>query len=590
MENIEQPLSPRTHAEIRDILDVIRKGTEYDGEKWVRRPTHLVNRDVWETVLRHLRSRGEFFQAPYPYYLDGVEHLLMRVSAKPDRDLGRMLRRQGFLDDEPHTRLLAKNLESMAQHSPVRRVHRISFMSDAAIYIYASVTEMIKVSPEEIQSVPIGTDGVVLIAEDVGDWPSTTDLQPHIDRLRPLVGGVCTRALPGLPLTDLLSTRFSHESILTAEQAHQMFLTRILFMVAASRYSLWPLILFTGDQDTGKSTGFELLLTLLSGEPGFVKSMPTREGDLIASITNNSICAFDNIDGIDFESAKHKVLSDYLCHLATGAKLDMRKLFADNVRLTYEVHNHGCFTARVNPFTRPDVMRRTIHIEMDAPGGERIDKDTLKARVLEQRPAMLAELLLRAQNILRAHAAFGKKTYIYDSEMVEYEAFTLRCAEYEGSLNETQALWRTYMTQYRRSITERNPIVHAVRLWLGSSAANPGRQVTPTTLFSELQSVYTTCRLHLPYKSPTAFGKHIALNLPPLRIIGYEEVPTRNNKEYVFRPNADELEACKLLYRDASDAALKADLAILSRERPMDFANEDISDMNPPFSHRGVIQ
>ena len=580
----------RTHLELKAELDEIRVGKEMCDGHLVRRPTHLVNRDVLGVALRHLQSRGEFFLAPYTYYLDREDHLLMQVSSKPDRDFGRLLRRLGLLADESHTSLVAKNLENIAQNSPVRRVHRISFMSDTAIYLYANPTQMTRISTDAIATVPVGTDNVVLIAEDNGGWPPLSELQPEIDRLRPLVDDSCTQLLPGLPLTDLLKTRFSRESIVSVEQAHQMFLTRILFMVAASKYSLWPLTLFTGDQDTGKSTGLELLLTFLNGEPGYVKTMPNREGDLIASITNSSICAYDNIDGINFEAARFKVLSDYLCHIATGAKLDMRKLFADNICLTYEIHNHGCFTARVNPFTRPDVMRRTIHLEMDPPGGERIDKDTLKSRVLAQRPSMLAEFLLRAQNILRAHASFGAKTYTYDSEMAEYEAFTLRCAEYEGTLTETQNLWKTYMNQYRRSITERNPIVLAIRLWLGSNA-NAGRQVTPTTLFAELQSVYKACDLRFSYTSPTAFGGHIARNLPPLRIIGYAEVPTRNNKDYVFNPSPNELEVCKHLYRDAHDAALKGAIATFNRERPMQIMDDDdTSDLDDPVRAPGVIQ
>ena len=75
----------------------------------------------------------------------------------------------------------------------------------------------------------------------------------------------------------------------------------------------------------------------------------------------------------------------------------------------------GKFTCRVNPFSRQDVRRRTIQLHMASPHGdgenEAPTRDELINAVLIDRTAMLAEILLRAQNIVRAYEVHGDKSY-----------------------------------------------------------------------------------------------------------------------------------------------------------------------------------
>lgn len=110
------------------------------------------------------------------------------------------------------------------------------------------------------------------------------------------------------------------------------------------------------------------------------------------------------------------------------------------------------------------------------------------------------------------------------------------------------------MQRYRRSITETDPLVHAVRLWLGKGG-NAERQVSPTTLFTELQTIFADLEQLFSYKSPSAFGRNIAKHRTSLRTIGFSEVPTRGSHDYVFQPSADELAGCTRLYADLVAAA-----------------------------------
>jgi hypothetical protein len=545
--------NPGSHREMRDLLDTIRIGAEHGTAGKRKRPAHLVNRDVWIAVLDHLEQRGEFFRAPQPYYMDKVDHRLIRL-AIGDPSLAHLLRELGLLPLESHTLMVSQALIDLGNNAPVRPVHRFAFYGESALYVRASDTRMIKVTSQNIEEAPLGTDSVILIADDLGDWPALADLTQDMDRLRSAVGTACTGLLPGLPMHKL-TTRWATTAVLSAEQQHQLAFSRFLFMLAASRYSTWALLLLTGDGNSGKTTVLELLLALLTGDKPYVKRFPGVERDLQASVTNSTIVAYDNIDGAGLNRPEKSSANDLICHLATGAQIDLRVLYSDNRLARYRVQTHAFFTTRVNEFDRQDVMRRTIELEMAPPlsDGENIDRDELIKKVLSDRTAMLAEMLLRAQNIVRAHEKHAGDSFRYQSRMAEYERFTLVCAAYEGTLTETKAIWSGVMSQYERSITESNPLVFGIRLWLGRGA-NAGREIAPAALFAELQNVYRDLEQTFPYKSAAAFGKKINKNLPSLRAIGFSSIPTRNGQNYVFTPSEQELAGCTNQYQDLATA------------------------------------
>jgi hypothetical protein len=352
-------------------------------------------------------------------------------------------------------------------------------------------------------------------------------------------------------------------------------------MFCANRYSTWPILLLTGEGGSGKSTYFELLLSLLLGEPAMLQGLPTQERSLITLLTNSSIAALDNVDGAGLDRSDRSSVIDLICQASTGAKISIARLYNNNVLDSYRLRLHTFFTCRVNPFDRDDVMRRTIELRMATPAGDGPDKDAIVKSLLANRAAMLAEVLLRLQNIVRAHSQIGNAEFDTVTKMKEYEKFTYVCAAYEGSLSETKDLWTSYVQRYQRSITETDPLVHAVRLWLGKGG-NEGRAVSPTTLFTEIQTIFTDLQQAFTYKSPSAFGRNVAKHLTSLRAIGFSEVPTRGGKDYIFRPCSEELSTCKCLYSDLHTAILRRPVNTFS-QRPSSLMPEP--DANETFDN-----
>src|SRR5436305_13929624 len=113
----------------------------------------------------------------------------------------------GLLDTEPHTKLVAKNLTNVGDASDERTLHHLSYMSPSALYLPSSSSTMLKITADNIEEVPLATDDVIFIADDIANFPSLAELQPHMDALRPQLGTACSRLVPGIPLTDPLTTR-----------------------------------------------------------------------------------------------------------------------------------------------------------------------------------------------------------------------------------------------------------------------------------------------------------------------------------------------------------------------------------------------
>jgi len=545
-------LSP--HNATRARLDLIRRGEEVGiNGKTHREPEHLTNRATWDFARRYLLSHGKLFRAPYPYYHDTDAHTVTRLDGITP-EFARTLRQMGLLAGERHTNLVQKNFEQLGNVAEQRTLYRLSYFDGEQVYWNLGDNRMLKVSAEALEEVPLGTDGVILIADDIGSWPSMSELQPYIDALRPLIGSTCTSLLPELPLTKHLTTRWTTQGMLTPEQAQQMLIARFLFVAFASEYPLWPLLLITGVEGSGKSTPFELELTLLRGKKALAQAMPQKKNDLVASATNRSFLVYDNIDGANLADPKRDHISDFLCQLASGAEEDLRQLFVDNHLGTYKVQNHTAFTSRVNPFPRSDTQRRVIHLETEPRDcASTVSKDELFKAVLANRTSMLAEFALRLQNILRAHIANRnrKQDFVYQSAMVEYEKYSLICASYENTLDATQTMWKAFVTQFQESISVDNAMVFAVRLWLGEDQNNVGRHVTGSVLFTEVQAAYKQIDQKFPYTAAHVFSKAVLKNQGPLGILGLQY----KAREYWFSPTDAELKQCRRLHIDMFAAA-----------------------------------
>jgi hypothetical protein len=143
-------------------------------------------------------------------------------------------------------------------------VYRLAYFTGAASYLRRTSMSMLKFTPTICEEVPLGTDDVFLIADDLVDLPVPEERIPHMDRLRTSVGTACTKVMPDLRLAKLTS-RWDSTETLGPDQSWQMYFTRMIFSFTADLSTLRPLAVAQGEGGSGKSTMFECFLTMLRG-------------------------------------------------------------------------------------------------------------------------------------------------------------------------------------------------------------------------------------------------------------------------------------------------------------------------------------
>jgi energy-coupling factor transporter ATP-binding protein EcfA2 len=564
------------HENCRELLHWISLGMEQDADgEWRRRNPRQVDLDMRDETLLHFVRRGEFFMVGNElYYVDRADGILIPIS-RDSPELVYLMHRLGYSPARGYTASVLASILNKAARSPERDYHRIAYFDDKSgtIYLRADRNHMYRVTVDTVDEVPIGTEGVVLIAEDrdMAPLPPLNDLKRMMEEMRGKVGRACTQLRPDLLLTKHLTTRWALDSPLSAVAAHALFLLRFLFIFVASAYPLWPIISLIGEQGSAKSTLLELMLCLIQNKSMPVGlELPDKKDDLHAALANKPLCAFDNIDDLNLESKENKSKANTICLTSTGGTIVKRKLWTTNDKAEYRIQNHCFCSSRTDQFSsRSDVHRRTLTLVMQPAVREQtVAKKVILEACHAARPEIWAEIICRLQNMIAAHAEFGKHQYSCTSEMTDYESYTYEMAEYEGTLVETRAAWEAVRTLYKETITESNSMVFFLRIWLGqrpnakgenSRCPNAGRVVSPETLRGEMEAIFAETR-SFPYTSCSGFGKHIGNNLSALRVVGFDRVQVRGDWHYVCRPSEEEIDRCLRLYTDFTCAASARDL------------------------------
>jgi hypothetical protein len=204
---------------------------------------------------------------------------------------------------------------------------------------------------------------------------------------------------------------------------------------------------------------------------------------------------------------------DIFCKCATGATEPIAVLFKTNVLKNFNLRCHLFFTARAWTEERGDLARRTLFFPVRTMSRqERTDVTVIAARIQDPqyRRTLQLETLVRLQLVLRAMNAMGKKQYVGESGMLDYEFWTRRVAEREGWEEQMRQIWEIRYTNGQTLAASANTMVQTIRLWLGKI----GGWMKPDELFlAGHRAAIAKCRRALlPLFGPaflarTAFAK-----------------------------------------------------------------------------------
>ncbi|MGH9587955.1 MAG: hypothetical protein ACRD3F_13455 [Acidobacteriaceae bacterium] len=526
-----------------------------------------------QTVWKDLKDRATLFSSPLPHVFLRQEKQLIRLD--DDAEAYKCLGKYGLQITQKHFVLVRSNIAAriLAKYPPrPNQCYKLGAMLGDAIYINAGNHRVIRVGADAITEEQNG-HSIIFSDEDLLPWPEFTagNLAILADFQRHRVGLGYT---PESPLCRALTLYLDEqESGMPNAYAQQLYFSRFLFHWPANHYSLWPISLATGPSDSGKSSAFERWLWLLYGPDRDAGALPAKYRDLISSLSNRSLCTYDNIDGGKLDSKERSEYIDALCGVATGHEADMAILYRTNANATFRIRTHLACTAVTTPFAREDLHRRILHFSI-APPANRMHKDALKESILAERETCLLETIARLQTILRAHLEIGSHTeaarqFRTVSKMAEYEIYTATCAKYEGWLPFHSAMWQEHARRYDQTITAESPLALLLRLWLGKNSRTGERVVTPEALWEELSGIAADLEIEMTYKSIATFGKNLKRNWPVLKALGTEFAGRAGHPAYCFRPPPDVMRTCEDVYR-ATRAAHTARLCTWSQNHRAD--------------------
>ena len=159
----------------------------------------------------------------------------------------------------------------------------------------------------------------------------------------------------------------------------------------------YPILVWGGEQGTGKSTASEFLRALVDPNKVPLRRPPRDDNDVYISAVNAHVLAFDNLSGVSGD------LSDSLCRLALGGGIAKRTLYSDADETLLDATRPIMLNGIDAAPTRGDLRSRCLFVDLESISDEkRRPLDDLRAAYDAARPRILGALLDVVAGALRA--------------------------------------------------------------------------------------------------------------------------------------------------------------------------------------------
>ena len=157
-------------------------------------------------------------------------------------------------------------------------------------------------------------------------------------------------------------------------------------MAPLMRRGPYPIMIFIGEQGSGKTSRGRMLKLSIDPTRGNVRGRPKSAEDLAISVWRTLIAVFDNLSKLDQE------MSDWLCRLSEGGALPKRKLFTDSEEVLIEAARPIILNAIPDIAQSGDLVDRSAFVRCD-PLAEQLNEQELLDRFEAFRPELLTYLL-----------------------------------------------------------------------------------------------------------------------------------------------------------------------------------------------------
>jgi DNA primase len=267
-----------------------------------------VKQNVSKIILDDMLECGRFYQTVSQefFWFEDKENVLYPLGSEA---LGiKINNKYGINQSEVEYEFLMKDLLTNASvNGTSTDVYKFAFYDNKKhiLYVFNNADGIYRLDGKQIKLVANGTDGVLFLKDY--DW------EPFEYRN---VGD--TDYLSELIVNPINFVDGDHVNLSKDEQRF-MFMLWIYSLFFESIQPTKPILTIIGEKGSGKTTVQRVAGKMLLGDRFDVTPI-AKEDDFDATISNNYVVCFDNVDGkIDW-------LNDRLAHTATGKMIQKRKL------------------------------------------------------------------------------------------------------------------------------------------------------------------------------------------------------------------------------------------------------------------------
>lgn len=439
-------------------------------KKWIRnllngpRLTRNHASNIARTVVAGLDSRGKRFvdEAGRFYYFDSRSKILHTFFlGSNDLRNFRLDTFGSFLHAEfgvgtSDGALLSRIADSFVTVPGIETTtpRRVVHTTENALYYQLSDSRMARVNEKRIEVVDNGTDGVLFLSGQVEAIKSKLTLPK--------------REEPGW-MEVLQRTSIQPMEGMSMRQT-RILLTCLFYLnpwFRRWRGLMLPIELAIAEPNSGKSFLYNLRSAILVGNPT-LKHAPSSIRDWYADLASTpAFWIGDNLGRLP--NALRNTMSDELARLVTdpNPSVSLRKLYttAENTRLPVDCT--FAMTAINNPFTKEDIMQRSIVISLQAvPAGTRDGKWYNREIEDGGRESWLAEHLITAQKFLKLAKSRWKENYLSNHRLVNFEQSLLIMGEVLGYKDEMDEVVTLLSDTIQENIAQFNPVIEALRAYV----------------------------------------------------------------------------------------------------------------------------
>ena len=129
-------------------------------------------------------------------------------------------------------------------------------------------------------------------------------------------------------------------------------------LMAARGRGPYPILIFNGEQGTGKSTTTRVLRSLIDPSTVPLRGLTRDVRDLLVTAANNHCIVSDNLSGLSAE------LSDVFCRLSTGGGFAERQLYTNREEVLVNIQRPIILNGIDEVASRGDLMERSLIIHL----------------------------------------------------------------------------------------------------------------------------------------------------------------------------------------------------------------------------------